>query len=212
MESSNHMSIGTATMNHSSEFISTREAAKLLGVGLTTVQQWVESGALPAWKTAGGHRRIPIAAIESIRSRQQAALGSGSPTGSANIGFKILVVEDEPVLREIYGQQLATWNLPIQIFTAENGFEGLILVGRHVPDLIITDLAMPGMNGFEMIRNLATHSSMFTGAVIVVTALSSEQIVAAGGLPPGIPVFPKPVSFSALRPLVELMARKVAVP
>lgn len=210
LESFNFMSIGTATMNHSSEFISTRKAAKLLGVGLTTVQQWVESGALPAWKTAGGHRRIPVAAIEAIRSRQEAVLGTGSGTASANKVFKILVVEDEPVQRELYGQQLAAWNLPIEVFTAENGFEGLILVGRRVPDLIITDLAMPGMNGFEMIRNLATHSSMFSGAVIVVTALSPEQIAAAGGLPPGIPIYPKPVSFTALRPLVELMVRKAA--
>lgn len=195
-------------MNHSSEFVSTREAARLLGVGLTTVQQWVESGALPAWKTAGGHRRIPITAIEVILLRQKAAIGTGAATVSASRNFKILVVEDEPVQRELYGQQLAAWGLPLQVFTAENGFEGLILVGRHVPDLIITDLAMPGMNGFEMIRNLTMQPSMFAGAVIVVTALGSEEILAAGGLPPGIPIYPKPVSFAALRPLIELMARR----
>lgn len=206
------MSVGTARRNHSSEFISTREAAKLLGVGLTTVQQWVESGALPAWKTAGGHRRIPLAAIEAIRLRQQAAIGIGSATASATQDFKILVVEDEPVQRELYRQQLAAWKLPIQVFTAENGFEGLILVGRHAPDLIITDLAMPGMNGFEMIRNLTAQSSVFSGSIIVVTALHAERIAESGGLPPGIPIYPKPVSFIALRPLVELMARKVAAP
>lgn len=39
-------------------FCTTREAAGLLGVSVGTVQLWVESGLLQAWKTSGGHRRV----------------------------------------------------------------------------------------------------------------------------------------------------------
>lgn len=197
-------------MNQSSDFISTREAARLLGVGLTTVQQWVESGALPAWKTAGGHRRIPLAAIEAIRKQQQAALGTAPAPESASASFKVLMVEDEPVQREIYCRELADWGLPIHIFTAEDGFEALMVIGRHAPDLIITDLVMPGMDGFEMIRKLVAQPSVFKGSIIVFTSLNPEQIKALGGLPPGISVYPKPVSFAALRPLVEQMMQRQA--
>ena len=42
---------------------------------------------------------------------------------------------------------------------AEDGFEGLVLIGRHSPDLVITDLAMPEMDGFKMIRRLKTQSA-----------------------------------------------------
>lgn len=86
-----------------------------------------------------------------------------------------------------------------------------MLIGRHAPDLIITDLAMPEMDGFKMIRRLKSHSAAVRGAVMVVTGLSPAEIEAQGGLPAGIPVYAKPVPFAALRPVIEHMARKLAV-
>lgn len=186
-----------------SGFLSTREAAARLGVALSTIQTWVESGTLPAWKTAGGHRRIPEEAVTALLERRRNALGAAAPRQ-----FKVLVVEDEPVQRELYVRQFAAWQLPVQMLMAEDGFEGLLLIGRHSPDLIVTDLAMPEMDGFKMIRRLKSQSSPVSGAVIVVTALSPEEIESHGGLPPGIPVYHKPVPFAALRPVVEHLAKK----
>lgn len=189
------------------KYLSTREAAARLGVALSTVQAWVESGVLPAWKTAGGHRRIAINAIEEIRLRQQAVLGT---TPEAEI-IKVLVVEDDPIPRELYRLQFDEWQLPVQLLTAENGFEGLILIGRHSPNLIITDLSMPEMDGFKMIRNLKMQSAAPNALLIVVTALTASEIEAHGGLPPDIPVYPKPIPFAALRALVEHLVRRGAV-
>lgn len=188
----------------SGQFLSTREAASRLGVALSTVQSWVETGVLPAWKTAGGHRRIPSDAIETVRRRQQAALASAPPPDL----FKVLVVEDDPLQRELYRRQFAEWQLPVQLLTAEDGFEGLLLIGRYAPDLIITDLAMPEMDGFKMIRRLKVHSAAIRGGIIVVTALTPEEIEAAGGLPAGVPAYPKPIPFAVLRTLVEHMTRR----
>ena len=188
------------------KFLSTREAAARLGVALSTVQAWVESGVLPAWKTAGGHRRIAIDAIEAIRLRQQAVL---STTTTPKI-IKVLVVEDDPVQRELYRLQFAEWQLPVLLLTAKDGFEGLILIGQHAPDLIISDLSMPEMDGFKMIRSLKMQSAAAQTTIIVVTALTTSEIEAQGGLPAGIPVYPKPIPFAALRALVEHLARRVA--
>ncbi len=188
------------------DFLSTREAATRLGVALSTVQLWVETGGLPAWKTPGGHRRIPADVIDSIQARQRSVLSS-TPTLEL---FRALVVEDDPVQRELYSRQFSEWNLPIQLFMAEDGFEGLVLIGRHSPDLVITDLAMPEMDGFKMIRRLKTQSAITRSSIIVVTALGPDDIEAEGGLPAGIPVYPKPIPFAALRVLVEHMARRFA--
>ena len=53
--------------------LTTREAARLLGVAVSTAQAWMEGGALPAWKTPGGHRRVRLSAVHGLL-RQQAAV------------------------------------------------------------------------------------------------------------------------------------------
>lgn len=48
------------------EIVTTKQAAQMLGVAVSTVQKWVELGKLSSWKTPGGHRRIPVASIRSV--------------------------------------------------------------------------------------------------------------------------------------------------
>jgi excisionase family DNA binding protein len=48
------------------DIVTTRQAADMLGVAVSTVQKWVELGKLASWKTPGGHRRIPLAAIHTV--------------------------------------------------------------------------------------------------------------------------------------------------
>jgi len=58
--------------------LTTRDAAHLLGVAVSTVQIWMESGALPAWKTPGGHRRVRLSAVLQLR-QQRGAPGMDNP-------------------------------------------------------------------------------------------------------------------------------------
>lgn len=185
-----------------SEFLTTRETSELLGVALTTVQLWVESGALSAWKTAGGHRRIPRKAVDELLAEQSASLGTASKPPQSTV----LVVEDDPVARELYRLRFSEWQFPATLLLAENGFEGLLLAGRHAPDLIISDLSMPGMDGVKMIRYLRQQAN--PASIIVVSGLTPEEIEGRGGLPPDIPVYPKPVSFAALRSVVDYHVQK----
>jgi len=46
--------------------LTTREAARLLGIAVSTAQQWIENGLLPAWKTPGGHRRVRLSAVSAL--------------------------------------------------------------------------------------------------------------------------------------------------
>lgn len=176
--------------------MTTRQVSNALGVGLTTVQLWVESGMLPAWKTAGGHRRIPREAVERLLSEQTATL--------EGIQSTVLVVEDSEVERELYRQHFNEWKLPVTLWLAEDGYEGLLLAGRHQPDFIIADLSMPGMNGFRMIQCLYESSQESPPPkLVVVTGLTPEQIAAEEPLPSNIPVYPKPIPFPALRQIIQ---------
>jgi excisionase family DNA binding protein len=191
------------------DVLSTREAAERLGVALRTVQLWVESGVLPAWKTAGGHRRISRIAVERLISERRAALAGDSgvvPASSASgdVRLRLMVVEDEPELLRLLTMVISGWELPLVVTAATNGFEALLRMGQDCPDLLITDLNMPGMDGFKMIASLRSVGRAFDDLeIVVVTALTPEEIIHRGGLPAGVRVFHKPVPFDELEALVR---------
>ena len=62
-----------ASPNDDDPILTTREAARLLGVAVSTAQIWMESGALPAWKTPGGHRRAHLSAVQRLLAQQAEA-------------------------------------------------------------------------------------------------------------------------------------------
>ena len=191
------------------DVLSTREAAERLGVALRTVQLWVEGGVLPAWKTAGGHRRISRAAVERLIAERTAALSGVAPlavaaTPASEGRLQLMVVEDEPELLRLFMMVIAGWDLPLAVTPASNGFEALLRMGQHCPDLLITDLNMPGMDGFKMIASLRGVGQAFDDMdIVVVTALTAQEIERRGGLPAGVRVFFKPVPFDELEALVR---------
>lgn len=190
------------------QFVSTREAAQMLGVALRTVQLWVEAGVLSAWKTAGGHRRIPIGSVEALleqrRQSTRAPLrGHQASEGGGDRLFRILLVEDDESLRKLFSMIFETWNASIVLETAADGFEGLVKLGQNRPDLLITDLNMPGMDGFKMMQHLRKMPGLQDLEIVVVTALRPDQIKDHGGLPKDIRVFSKPVPFDELEALIS---------
>ena len=186
-------------------YCTTREAAEILGVSLRTVQLWAESGLLEAWKTEGGHRRISRTSVQRLLQGDNYPLPKLAVPEQHFERLKILVVEDDSVLLKLYKTVVASWNLPVDLITAGNGVEGLIRVGRDTPDLMITDLSMPGMDGFELIRSLATSSFREGMEIVVVTGLDAADVAARGGLPEGVRLFPKPGPFAELRAIVAGM-------
>jgi excisionase family DNA binding protein len=178
---------------------STREAADRLGVSLRTVQLWSEAGLLRAWKTPGGHRRILTDSIDELLRRRSGA-GARRPAGGQ---FRVLIVEDEPDFRQLFELHLRSWDLPIDLTSVPSGFDALLQIGASRPDLLITDLRMPGIDGFEMLRALRASGAISELDIIVVTALTEHTIAERGGLPPAVTVLYKPLRFAELRKRLE---------
>lgn len=191
----------TAKLSRPEDFCSTREAASLLGVSIKTVQLWAESDILKAWKTPGGHRRILRQSVDGLlRQRDIAAAAAGKAAGRR---FTLLIVDDEAATRRLYELVIGDWGLPIRVVTAQNGFEGLIRIGEEKPDLLLTDLHMPGMDGFRMIASLREHPHTRPLRIVVASGLTAHEIQDRGGLPAGVHFFGKPVAFDKLRLLVQ---------
>ncbi len=183
----------------------TSEAARRLGVSNTTIQLMVERGELRAWRTRGGHRRISVESVESVERRR----GPMAGRGRSGEGIEILIVEDDPDLREIYVKTLASWGLPLQVRTADDGLDALLSIERRRPAILITDLRMSAMDGFQFLRKLRAHPEFDVTQVLVVTGLDDETLRQHGPLPPGVAVFRKPVPFEKIRGFIEAQILRI---
>lgn len=174
----------------------------LLGVSAGTVQLWVDSGLLQAWKTAGGHRRVLLDSVNRLLQQQP---DSKSPvsrlaasSASASRRLKIVVVDDDENMLWLYRSNMARWPIKPEITIINDAVAALMSIGRSCPDLLVTDLHMPGMDGFNMLRVLSRAPEMSNTTIVVVSALDPYEIEQRGGIPPGIEVLPKPVPFARL--------------
>ncbi|MEI6600570.1 MAG: response regulator [Comamonadaceae bacterium] len=181
-------------------FCTTREAAALLGVSIGTVQLWVESDLLQAWKTVGGHRRVLRDSVDRLlhKTAQTPTLQARSSAAGKERRLSVLVVEDDPSLLRLYQAKMSHWPIKLDLTTADNAVGALLAIGRGGPDLLITDLNMPFTDGFEMLRVLSKAPEAAHTTIVVVSGLDAAEIARRGAVPPGIEVLHKPVPFERL--------------
>ncbi len=189
-------------------FCTTREAADLLGMSVGTVQLWVESGMLQAWKTTGGHRRVLRDSVDALLQKRPAAPGGMIPLPAAS-PLRVLVVEDDVHILRLYQANLASWPMHPEVKFIDNAIAALMEIGRSRPDLLITDLNMPGMDGFRMLRVLRQTPEMTLCKIVAVTGLDAAEIEQRGGVPAGVEVLPKPIPFHRLLDIATALAHPV---
>ncbi len=206
--------------------LTTREAALRLGVSLRTVQLWVEADILPAARTPGGHRRIPYNAVEALalstglggeplartsRLRANAdfmpePLREAPPKARHHVGgmglampqVDVLLVADDDAWQNRCKQALAPFGSAVKLRFAETGYLALLQIGQCAPDLLITNLELPGMDGLAMLRTLQRCESMAGMRVLALTHLDERELARRGGVPDCAELLHLPVSAEAV--------------
>ena len=176
--------------NEPDTYVSTKVAAEMLHVSQRTIQLWVEAEILRAWKTSGGHRKVSLKSIEEVLSNRQASLGT-TPYTPQNKSLHILLVEDDEGIREMFKFFFTDWKYPVTLETADDGFDGLVKLATFKPDLLITDISMPGINGYEMLRFLEKNRQFKDIDIIIITGLTPEKVNEYGPLPKNATLFYK---------------------
>ncbi len=189
------------------EFCSTLEAAEALGVTRRTVQLWVDSKVLHAWKTPGGHMKIPVVAVNQLLAQQKMAIKLAN--NDEPHGLEILYVEDDKAQQKLLSNYFEKSKLSVNLHIVNNGFEGLLSIGSNMPDLLISDLKMPCMDGFEMLRHLQTVQSQKNLQIIVITSMNSDEVQLNGGLPEGVKLFFKPINFKDVESYIESFIKDI---
>jgi excisionase family DNA binding protein len=208
--------------------LTTREAALRLGVSLRTVQLWVEADILPAARTPGGHRRIPYNAVEALAlstglggeapgkgrfTRRDMAhdddhdLDDMAPkpgyaplttSHRPQLPMDVLIVADDADWQARCAQAMEPYGSAVNLRFAETGYLALLQIGQKAPDMLITDVEMPGMDGMAMLRTLERCESMATMRVLVLTHHSDHELARKGGLPTSAEVLRLPVTAEAV--------------
>lgn len=89
------------------------------------------------------------------------------------MGHRILVIEDSAVIRRLIEVCLRAADL--EIVTRDDGKSGLAAVRSEAPDLVVLDIGLPGMDGWEVLANVRSDPAVRDTAVVVLTAHAEEE-------------------------------------
>ena len=160
-------------------YLTPNQVAELLMVSPTAVRQWAEKGELNALTTPGGHRRFLPGEVERFARTRGMTLNTGD--GGA---LRVLIVDDEKQFSRYLVKLLEGFSEQVVTETARDGFAAGLKVKEFEPHVVLLDLMMPGLDGFEVCHQLKSSSSTKAIRVIAMTGYLSqknvEKIIAAG--------------------------------
>ncbi len=148
----------------------------------STLRKWTDSGRVPAFKTPGGHRRYRWRDLESFLEH------SGSVREQT--GPLVLIVDDDAGIRSFIRANLELEGYVVR--EAGNAEDGLASLEEQMPDLILLDVMMPQVDGWEMLRRVQERHGagaipviMFSGQVDERTLSEATEKGARGFLAKG---------------------------
>ncbi len=142
------------------EWLTLGQAAKYLGVAQSTMRKWSDVGRVSAFYTPGGHRRYRRADLDQFLDRSGPATTPASP----GAGPLVLIVDDDERLREYVRVNLEAEGYEVR--EAGSGPAALEALGERSPDLILLDVMMPQVDGWETLRQIQEHTGV--GAIPVI--------------------------------------------
>jgi excisionase family DNA binding protein len=142
------------------DWLTLGQAATYLGVAQSTIRKWSDGGRLPAFYTPGGHRRFRRGDLDSFLAGSRGTAAEGTQL--------VLVVDDDARVREFVRINLELDGFAVR--EAANAEEGLAALDEQPPDLILLDVMMPEVDGWEMLRRVQEEHGalpviMFSGKI-----------------------------------------------
>lgn len=151
------------------DWLTLGQAAKYLGVAQSTIRKWSDQGRVPAFYTPGGHRRYRRPDLDNFLNRS-------GPGGSLQQGPLVLIVDDDERVREYVRVNLEMEGYAVR--EARSADEGLGVLEEVSPDLILLDVMMPEVDGWEMLRRVQQRHGVGAIPVVMFSGKINEQSAA----------------------------------
>lgn len=182
-------------------FYTTRQVADLLGVSAPTVIKWVESGALIAHRTPGGHRRISHEALDSF-SRSCGREVEGSPVAIAAPieRISVLVVDTEPDFGDTVAEYLSIRG-EVDVVQAVGALDVGYAIGAHKPDVVLFELGSHGVEIRDLVTLLEGHGR--SPRLFILTSILDDRAERTALEFEGCELIQKPVKLDRLWTLIR---------
>ncbi len=150
----------------------TGEVADFCSVTINAVKKWIASDKLKAFRTPGGHYRVNHADFLEFLDKYKLDIKNRLFPDKR----RILIVDDEPEIIEFIKGALDSAGAGYDVETACDGYEALIKVGDFKPELLILDIRMPNIDGFEVCRRIKDDESLKNIRILAVTSYGEDNM------------------------------------
>lgn len=185
----------------------------MLGLSRTSLQKLVDSGKIPAVKTAGGHRRLMRDAVDAVNQKtgpkallrlvESPAAGADALADDRPQALTVLVVEDDTVTAALVASMFGESYPGVNFLQAADGLDAVLMLERNRPQILITDLNMKPFDGFRLLQLVTSRPEYQSVALVVISGMSEQEIDRRGGLSPNVLFLRKPLDLQRLRGFVD---------
>ena len=154
------------------DILTVAKASEYCQVSPKTIINWVEAGHIDAYKTVGGHRRIKKRNLEAFIEKQGIPIPQAEMQGGRK---RILVVDDDPIIVETIVLSLEEDEFDYEVISASDGFEAGLQVNHFKPHLLILDIMMPDIKGYEVCKKVKSNPETKNTKIIVLSAYLDEE-------------------------------------
>ena len=157
-------------------FFTTSEVARYCAVTNDGVLKWIKSAKLRAFSTPGGHYRISAEDFRGFLEKYEIPVDE-TFFRSEEKPRTVLIVDDEPDIREVVRRLLAELDPDMRIEEAVDGYDAGIKVGNLAPDLVIMDVMMPRVDGVSLCRSIRENPQTEGIKILAITAFPEQDNV-----------------------------------
>lgn len=167
------------------KLLTSGQVAEICQVSVPTVLNWINSGFLPSYKTAGGHNRIsPLGLLRFLSQRNMFIpddlyeLAGVQPEQFEAEGQHekpvAIVADDDATIRSLIRDVLDSVNY--MVVEVKDGLEACLQMGLLRPDLLILDLLMPEMDGLQVVQTIRRQEELNRTRIIVISGALTEEM------------------------------------
>lgn len=187
--------------------LTSHEVGGLIQVNPTSVNKWVADGLIPAFRTPGGHRRIRAIDLVSFLDAHKMPI----PREIEGIARRrVLIVDDDQKLLKSMERSLKKYSARMNVHTVTNGIDALIQVGSFKPHLVVLDVLMPEIDGFEVCQRLKSNPETSHIHVLITSAQAKGDVEKKAKEAGASGYSPKPIEAHTLLELLGLQQLAVA--